>query len=435
MAVRFGPAGHGGLRRCRLNGKRCILHSDLNNFYASVECLRRPEFWNKPLAVCGSFEDRHGVVLAKNMPAKQMGVKTGEVFWQAKQKCPELVSVPADFPAYIKVSRAVRAIYERFTDRIEPFGIDECWLDVTESRFLFGDAREIAECIRAAVKREIGVTVSVGVSWNKIFAKLASDLKKPDAVTVIDEQNYRNVVWRLPVSNLLYVGKATAKRLLQLGIGTIGDLARADEAMLTANLGKWGKVLHTYANGEDASEVLPGDRPHVVKSVGNSLTCYRDLTSPEEVHTLLLLLSESVSARLTEKGLGRAETVKISVTDNAFRVYGKQGKPRVPVSSAKGIADCAFALFTSLYSWRAPVRALGVSVCDFTVAEQLDLFGNDRQEEKSAKADAAVLRLREKYGSGIVQRAAVFQDARLKNIDIKGTHLIRPASPDAPDEE
>ena len=276
--------------------ERCILHSDLNNFYASVECLRRPELKDKPIAVCGSFEDRHGVVLAKNMPAKAMGVKTGEVFWQARKKCPELVSVPADFPAYVAVSRRVREIYARYTDRIEPFGIDECWLDVTESGFLFGSGREIADRIREEVKREIGVTVSVGVSWNKIFAKLASDMKKPDAVTEITRRNFRETAWRLPVSDLLYVGKATAKKLSYMGISTIGDLARADEDALTRELGKWGKVLQIYACGDDDSPVAAEDSRREIKSVGNSLTSYRDLTTEEDVRMLLLMLSESAAS-------------------------------------------------------------------------------------------------------------------------------------------
>ena len=408
--------------------ERCILHSDLNNFYASVECLRRPELKDKPVAVCGSFEDRHGVVLAKNMPAKAMGVKTGEVFWQARKKCPELVSVPADFPAYVAVSRRVREIYARYTDRIEPFGIDECWLDVTESGFLFGSGREIADRIREEVKREIGVTVSVGVSWNKIFAKLASDMKKPDAVTEITRRNFRETAWRLPVSDLLYVGKATAKKLSYMGITTIGDLARADEDALTRELGKWGKVLQIYACGDDDSPVAAEDSRREIKSVGNSLTSYRDLTTEEDVRMLLLMLSESVAARVAEKDLGRASTVKITVVDNELKHFGKQGKPPVPTRSAKGIADCAFALFRALYPWRRPVRALGVSVSDFSGGqEQITLFAEERAEQKAERLDAAVIKLRNKYGSGALQRAAVMQDEHFSTMDVKEEHIIRPA--------
>ena len=409
--------------------ERCILHSDLNNFYASVECLRRPALKEVPLAVCGSFEDRHGVVLAKNMPAKKMDVKTGEVFWQARQKCPDLVSVPADFPAYIAVSKTVRAIYARYTDRIEPFGIDECWLDVTESGYLFGDGRRIADEIREAVKREVGVTVSVGVSWNKVFAKLASDMKKPDAVTEITRENYQRTVWRLPASDLLYVGKATERKLAALGIFTIGEIALAPKEALERELGKWGGVLHDYANGLDKDPVASADARREIKSVGNSLTSYRDLTTEEDVKMLLLMLSESVAARVAEKGLGRASTVKVTAVDNELKHYAKQGKPAVPTRSAKGISECAFALFRTLYPWRKPVRALGVTVCDFTgECEQLTFFAEDRHETRAERLDEAVMKLRGKYGSTALQRAAIMQDERFRNLDVRGEHLIRSAN-------
>lgn len=405
---------------------RCILHSDLNNFYASVEMLRDPALREVPLAVCGSFEDRHGVVLAKNMPAKEAGVKTGEPFFQARKKCPKLVSVPADFPSYVRVSQAVREIYARYTDRIEPFGIDECWLDVTGSRLLFGSGREIADAIRESVKREIGVTVSVGVSFNKIFAKLGSDMKKPDAVTEITPENYRETAWALPVSDLLYVGKATARKLSVIGIATIGDLARCDEGKLIRELGKWGKLLHDYAAGEDRSPVALSGAEREIKSIGNSLTCYRDLTTDEDVHRLFLLLSDSVAARLSESKLGRAGTVKITVTDSELNRCGKQGKPSRPTRSASAIADCAMQLFRTLYPWEHPVRALGVSVCDFTGAEQLTLFGEAEEEERDDRLEAAVRKVREKYGNRALQRAEILGDKRLAEMDVKGAHIIHP---------
>ncbi len=405
---------------------RCILHSDLNNFYASVEMLRHPELKEVPLAVCGSFEDRHGVVLAKNMLAKAAGITTGEPFFQAKKKCENLVSVPADFPSYVRVSEAVRAIYARYTDFIEPFGIDECWLDVTGSRKLFGSGVEIANTIREAVKHEIGVTVSVGVSFNKIFAKLGSDMKKPDAVTEISEANYRQTAWKLPVSDLLYVGKATARKLSVLGVATIGDLAQKDEAVLVRELGKWGKLLHDYAAGEDNSPVALSGREREIKSVGNSLTCYRDLETEDDVHLLFLLLADSVAARLAESGLGRAGTVKISVTDRELNHFGKQGKLPHPTRNAKEIADCAMELFRALYTWGYPVRALGVAVSDFSEREQLTFFGDAQEEEKGERLDAAVQKMREKYGNRVLQRATILGDKRLAEMDIKGAHIIHP---------
>ncbi len=408
-----------------MNTSRCILHSDLNNFYASVELLRHPELKDKPVAVCGSVKDRHGVVLAKNVAAKKFGIQTGEPLFQALKKCPALTFFEADFQSYVQVSQTVRGIYARFTDKIEPFGIDECWLDVTQSMELFGSGEEIANRIRETVKAECGVTVSVGVSWNKIFAKLASDLKKPDAVTVVSPENYRDTAWKLPASDLLYVGKATARKLAVLGIATIGDLAQADEGKLIQELGKMGKVLYDYANGFDAAPVRANGVERTVKSVGNSLTCYRDLSEEDEIYMLLLLLSDSVAARLKEGGLGRARCVKLSVTDSDLKRYGKQGQ--LPATrNAKEIADCAMGLFRALGLKDRAIRALGVSVTQFGEAEQLDLFGRSEREEKLDRADEAVAKIREKYGNSAVRRATVLQDERLAEFDVKGSHIVHP---------
>ncbi len=415
-----------------MNTSRCILHSDLNNFYASVEMLKNPELRDVPIAVTGSIKDRHGIVLAKNMLAKKAGVKTGEVLWQARKKCAGLVAVPADFPAYIRVSREVRKIYERYTDKIEAFGIDECWLDVTASRLLFGEGPKIAEDIRETVKRECGVTVSVGVSWNKIFAKLASDMKKPDAVAVVSPENYRETAWKLPVGDLLYVGRATAKKLSFFGIATIGDLARYDEGRLIQELGKWGKVLYDYANGLESSPVRESGSEREVKSIGNSLTCYRDLEEEDEIYMLFLLLADSVAGRLMEGELGRARTVKIDVTDADLVRYGKQGKLDGPSRNAKEIADCAMRLFRSLEMKGRPIRALGVSVSEFSEAEQLDLFGRTEREDKLDRADEAVAKIREKYGNRAIKRATVMQDTRLSDLDIKGGHVIHPEGKKGP---
>lgn len=324
---------------------RTVLHSDLNNFYASVEMLKHPEVKDVPVVVCGNVEDRHGIVLAKNQIAKNLGVKTGEVLWEAKKKCKNLVTFTADFPAYLKVSKAVREIYGRFTDHVESFGIDECWLDVTDSVKNFGSGEQIAEKIRNAVKNEIGVTVSIGVSFNKIFAKLGSDMKKPDAVTVITPQNFKSTVWRLPAEELLYVGRATKNKLNAIGVHTIGDVATTDEKVLVGLLGVWGHTLHRFANGLDDTPVVDKRSEESVKSIGNSLTAYKDLTDFDQVKTLILLLSESVAARLRESGLGRATTVKLSVTDNALSTCGKQTKLLKPTKSAIDIASAAYNLF------------------------------------------------------------------------------------------
>ncbi len=404
---------------------RTILHSDLNNFYASVEVMKNPDLKGVPIAVCGSVEDRHGIVLAKNQMAKEYGVKTGEVLWQARKKCPKLVNVPVDFPSYIAVSHKVREIYGRFTDRIEPFGIDECWLDVTNSVKIFGSGEQIAEKIRKIVKKEIGVTVSIGVSFNKVFAKLGSDMKKPDAVTVITPENYKQKVWSLAVEDLLYVGRATKKKLNFVGIHTIGDLATTDEKFITRLLGAWGKTLYTNANGLDVTPVIAKGEESNLKSIGNSMTDYKDLTCFDEVKTLLLLLSESVAARLRESGLGRAKTVKITVTDNKLQTFGKQITLTTPTKTASEIALVAYDLFESLYKWENPVRGAGVSVSNFTLgAEQLSFDFDGNKRKKQDLLDTAVDKIRAKYGNNSLQRARILQDEKLAHTDIKGEHLI-----------
>lgn len=407
---------------------RTVLHSDLNNFYASVECLRHPEIREKPVVVVGSKEDRHGIVLAKNMIAKQAGVKTGDVYWEARQKCGNmLVEVQADFAEYLKVSKEVRKIYEDYTDRIEAYGIDECWLDVTASLNLFGSGVQIADTIRERVKKEIGITVSVGVSWNKIFSKLGSDMKKPDAVTEITEENYRELVWKLPVEELLYVGNATKQKLNKIGIKTIGQLAQGDEGLLVRMLGKWGSYLYAFANGKDNSPVTTVDEEENIKSIGNSLTVYRDLKDEEDVRMVIHLLADSVAARMREAGLTRARTVHLYARDSDLSGYQKQGKLPRPCSNALEISKKAFELFREVYPWQNYVRGLGVSVSDFCFgSEQLDLFGNLEKDEKQRRLDAAVDKLRKKYGNNVIQSAIVYKDPKIRDLNIKGEHVIHP---------
>ncbi len=409
---------------------RTILHSDLNNFYASVECLRNPEIMDKPVVVVGSKEDRHGIVLAKNMLAKGLGVKTGDVYWEAKQKCGDtLVEVQADFSTYINVSREVRKIYEDYADRIEAYGIDECWLDVSSSLKLFGNGREIAEIIRERIKKEIGLTVSIGVSWNKIFAKLGSDMKKPDAVTEITPENYKTKVWTLPVEDLLYVGRATQQKLNRIGIKTIGDLAQADEQTLVNLLGKWGSYLHTFANGKDESPVTKIGEEESIKSIGNSLTVYRDLVDDNDVEPVIYLLADSVCARMREAGLNKARTVHVYARANNLVGYQKQGKLPRPSGTVHDVAKTAFKLFKEVYPWEKPVRSLGISVSDFLFGnEQLDLFGDLEKDEKQKRLDNAIDKLRAKYGNNIIQAAIVYNDPKLKDLDIKGEHTIHPYS-------
>ncbi len=398
---------------------RTILHSDLNNFYASVETLKHPEYRDLPLVVCGRVEDRHGIVLAKNQIAKEFGVKTGDVLWEAKKKCKDVVAVVADHASYERVSQQVRKIYERFTDHIEPFGIDECWLDLTDCVKNFGTGEQIAEKIRLAVKEEIGITVSIGVSYNKIFAKLGSDMKKPDAITIIDQDNFKDKVWKLDAKELLFVGKSTFDKLNSIGIHTIGDIANTDQKILERLLGVWGKVLYSYANGLDNSPVI--SKHEDVKSISNSLTYYKDLYTFDEVKTLLLLLSESVASRLRESGLGKANTVRISITDNELQVHGKQLKLTHPTSSAIEIANASYDLFKSLYKWNNPVRAAGVAISNFTFgAEQMFFDDTKEKADKLDRLDVAVDNIRKKYGNSSMKRASIMQDKKLSDTEIKG---------------
>ena len=404
---------------------RVILHSDLNNFYASVERILYPELAGKPIAVCGDKEARHGIVLAKSEEAKKFGVRTGDVIWEAKRKCPKLIVRPVRFGMYGEYSRAVHNIYERFTDRIEPFGIDECWLDVTHSG-IFGSGEEIAESIRAQVKGELGLTVSVGVSFNKVFAKLASDLKKPDAVTVVNRENFREKLYNLPISDLLYVGRATAEKLKRYGISTIGALAAADRNLLEQGLGKWGGTLSAYARGEDDSPVRGDDEREELKSVGNSLTYFEDIRKNDDIKRLLYALSESVAARVKDAGLGKADTVHLWVRDCDMENYSWQKKVR-PTALCGEIAETAYALYLARYKAEKPVRGLGVTVSGFDGGvEQLSFDSLAGEYDKKARAEAAVGEIRKKYGYSKIQRGIMFEDKRVLGMDVRGERLKRP---------
>ena len=403
---------------------RNILHIDCNAFYASVEQQRRPELRDKPIAVCGSQEERHGIVLTASYPAKRRGVKTGMAIWQARQHCPELIIVPSDMRAYMRISRLARDIYERYTDLIEPFGLDEVWLDVTGSTELFGSVMEIAEEISAAVKFELGITVSIGVSDNKITAKLGSDYKKPDAITRIEKDNYREIVYPLPVEDLLYVGSATSRKLIK----TIGELAECPVEILIRKLGKMGSILHMFANGRDVSPVQRRDHIPNIESVGNSATTPRDLTCDEDVHLMLLLLAESVASRMREL-VSRCTVVEVYVRDTALHSFCRQRKLSLPTCSSSEIADVAFDLFRKNYHWDKPVRSIGVrgaGLVEATAGVQLSLYADAIERDKRERIDAAVDGLRERYGYMSIRRALTLADPLLGTINPKDDHTVHP---------
>lgn len=410
--------------------ERVILHSDLNNFYASVECLHRPEIRDKPVAVCGDPAARHGIVLAKNYLAKATGIQTGEVIWQAKQKCPQLIVLPPNYPLYLRFGRLARGIYASYTDQVEPFGLDEAWLDVESSCSLFGDGVRIADEIRERVKSEMGVTASVGVSYNKVFAKLGSDMKKPDATTVINRGNFKQMVWPLPAADLLYVGRATRRKLARFGISTIGDIAGTDPGFLKSRLGKWGEVLWSFANGHDHSPVMRMGEESLIKSVGNSITTPRDLENDQDVQMIFYVLSESVAARLREHGF-KCRTAHIYIRDKDLFTWGVQGKFVQPTNLSTDLAEKALALFRANYSWTNPIRSVGIRGCDLIAAdthEQLALFEDGKGRMKQEKVEAAVDILRRRFGHFSIQRAVLLQDHNLGAINPKEEHVIHPVA-------
>lgn len=403
--------------------ERVILHSDLNNFFASVEMVLDPTLKGKPLIVCGDPKERHGIVLAKNEEAKKYGIKTAETVYSALQKCPNLLRVPSHFHEYKRYSAAVKKIYERYTEKIEECSIDECALDMTESVALFGDGKTIAERIRKEVKEELNLTVSIGVSFNKIFAKLASELKKPDAVTVISKENYKNVVFPLPVKELLFVGASTAQTLGQMGVRTIGDLAEANEELLIKRLGKRGRQLRIFSRGEDNEPVKWEKSIEDLKSIGNSTTLPKDITSRDEVKRWLFVLSESVASRQRAADVGKANTVHLVVRNDRLEFFSWQTKVS-PTALCGDIAKAAYELFCKHYPLGAKVRLLGVTVSGFdhhieqmTIDQNVD---NPQSYIRKERVESAVARLREKYGYAALQRGLVIGDERLNGLDIRG---------------
>ncbi|MBR2524146.1 MAG: DNA polymerase IV [Clostridiales bacterium] len=409
---------------------RTILHSDMNNCYASIELLHHPEFRGRPLAVGGDPEARHGIVLAKDQLAKAAGVKTGMALWQARQVCPDIVFVPPRMELYLRFSRLAREIYAEYTDCQEAFGVDESWLDVTYSSRCRGDGLSIAREINARVKDELGITVSIGVSWNKIFAKFGSDYKKPDAITVIDRDNYRDIVWTKPAEDLLYVGRSTRVRLNRAGIFTIGDIARSDPEYLHRLLGKMGYVLHMFATGEDQTPVNNESYEVPVKSIGNSTTTPRDLVCDQDVKIIIYVLAESVSARLRENNF-RCNVVEISVRDNGLFTYTKQTKIERSTDITEEIAVVAYGLFRASYDWHSPIRSVGVRACDLvesTVPVQLDMFSDEDMRQKKHDLDQTIDEIRNRFGYRSVQRGMMYLDRSLSSLNAKEDNTVHPHS-------
>ena len=389
---------------------RVILHCDMNGFFASVELLDYPQLKDKPMAVCGSPENRHGIILAKNEIAKKYGVVTAETLWQARKKCPDLQVVPPHHDKYKHYSRMINDIYLRFTDMVEPFSVDESWLDVTASRQLFGTGREIADTIRQTVKKELGLTLSAGVSFNKIFAKMGSDYKKPDATTVITRENFMNILWPLDIREMFFVGKATADKLNEYGIRTIGELALADRQMVMTMLGRQGGVIHDYANGLDTTPVLRFDQLEKVKSIGNGTTFRRNLQEEKDIRTAVTGLSDTVAARLRRHKM-KAFGVKVDIKDPDLKVISRQQQLDNPANITDIIADTAMSIIRKSWKMRDPIRMLtitAINLCDENQAQQLSLFADENVlAEKGEKVERAMDDIRKKFGTDAIKFGSV----------------------------
>ena len=404
--------------------ERAILHSDLNCFYASVEMMLDPSLRGKAVAVCGSTEDRHGIVLAKSEKAKKAGIKTGMVNWEARQLCKDLIVVPPQYDQYLKYSKLTQAIYQRYTDLIEPFGMDECWLDVTGSRMVCGDAMTIAEDIRRSVREELGLTVSIGVSYNKIFAKLGSDMKKPDAITEIRKDTFMEKVWPLHCSEMIYCGRATTAKLAKFGIHTIGDVAQTDPNFLKQLLGVNGVALWRYANGTDSSRVMHRDFVSPVKSVGHGITCVSDLENEEEVWKVILALCQDVGHRLRLHELS-ARGVQIAVRGNDL--FGSQFQCKLPFKTQlpSEIGSAAFHLFQERYRWSSKVRAVTVRAIDLVPqneADQLTLFVDNEKRNRREKLEDAIEELRGRFGKHAITYGILMGDLKMPD---DGRHSVK----------
>lgn len=385
----------------------------MNGFYASVELLDHPELADKPMAVCGDPDGRHGIILAKNELAKACGVTTAETVWQAKKKCPGLQFVRPHHDKYKAYSRKINRIYLEYTDMVEPFSIDESWLDVTASRRLFGSGRQIGDAIRERIKNELGLTLSVGVSYNKIFAKMGSEYKKPDATTEITRDNYKTLLWGKPVGELFFVGFATAEKLSRLHIETIGDLAKADPRRLETLLGKQGSVLHRYANGLDDSPVCLYNQREKIKSVGNGITFRRNLTGTDDILVALTGLSDTVAGRLRKYQM-KAWGVKVDIKDPNFKTISRQKQLSAPTNLASEIRTACMEIIGSVWRISDPIRLLtvtAINLTDETVDEQLSLFDADDSRKQNAESiERTMDDIREKFGQSAVAFGSVLNN-------------------------
>ena len=407
---------------------RTILHVDANSFYASCECLYRPSIREKPVAVCGDPEARHGIVLTKNQHAKKYGVQTGEAIWQAKQKCPSLVVVPPDYPLYLHMSRRMHEIFGQYSDKVESFGLDESWVEISADDMDVRKGQLVADEIRHRIHRTLGITVSVGVADNKVMAKLGSDYKKPDATTVLLPDLYEQIVWPLPVSDLLYVGPATTRKLARIGVCTIGQLANLDESILAYKFGKIGYMLKAFALGLDTSPVKPIEVSLPIKSVGNSTTPPHDIENMTDVKELVYLLAESVATRLRENNF-KARCISVSARTTELVSSSCQTTLSQSTCLAKEIAETALRLFEQRFRFGFPFRSMGINCSQLSALDapvQVDMFGEDERRVKQEQLERSIDGLRSRFGHQVIRRGIVLSDLSYSEINPKEEHIIHP---------
>ena len=419
--------------------RRTILHVDMNCFYASVEMAEHPELRGKPVIVGGDEENRHGIVLTASYPAKRRGVKTAMTLWQARRACPDAIVVPPRYGLYASYSHKARQIYNQYTDLVEPFGMDEAWLDITNSVHLAGgDALLVAREISERMPAELGCSVSVGVSWNKIFAKFGSDYQKPDGLTVITPQNMHEVVWPSPVRDLLYVGPATERKLHRLGILTIGQLACADEYAIRRSLGKMGTVVQCFARGHDNAPVRmfepeEGDIVHEVKGVGNGITTPFDVEDAVTARQVIWLMGESVAQRLRAQGLAARTVCAWGRDFSTLASRSRQTTLERPTQLTGEICSVATRLLCGDwdFSHGEKLRSMGVHASSLVPAStcvQLDLFGNEERRQRALDLDRTMDALRARFGNHTVRRLSELSDSRLAGLDPERDNVVHPVS-------
>lgn len=407
---------------------RVIFHIDINHCYAQIEEMKQPHLRDVPMAVGGHEEKRHGIILAKNDLAKAAHVMTGESLREAKEKCPDLLIIPPSYDDYIYYTGLVKDIYRQYSDHVEPFGLDEAWIDYTDSRKLYGEPVKTARLIQDRVEKEIGLTVSVGVSWNKAFAKLGSDMKKPRGMTVITRDNYQKLVWPLPAQDLLYVGPATIRKLHARGIMTIGDLAQYPAGVLHHDLGIAGDMIQLFARGEDPSPVAESGASAPIRSVGNSMTLVHDVKSFEEVKPVFWMLCEAVASRARDAGM-EGSTVYVSLRSTDLAWAGRQMKLERPTDVSDEIMTAVELLVHMMWHETVPLRAAGVALGSLKEASsfrQLSLFEDAERFEAARRCDLAMDEIRNIYGFDSVRRLCTLNDKKLTDFNVKADHTIHP---------